>query len=696
MRAASWLRSTCAVLALLAPGCASAPAPVEPAREDKLARLLSLEDQRSLGQGEVVARLAEPDARTRARAALVLGRVGEVSAAAPLVTTLSDPSAYVRSTAAFALGLLELDVAELPQDAVAALTEALHDPDERVRGRAAEALARKQGKTAAEPIAKALVDWLPAGQESYDWTEDLEVSSLRFARFDLRLGVLALGRIRNLQWSWNVLATPGGTPRFVWWPAAWAASRFDAEEMQPLFLFYAGSPDPAYRVWGARGLGSLTPERSKDHVRLLLFDPNEKVRIEAVRAAAALRLHELAPDLLDRVSADTRYVQIETLRALAELRAPDAVEPLIDLLGSPSPWVRANVLPALARQDPEGFWLLLSGLGEDPAWEVRAALADLMGRLSGDRAVSRARAMANDPDPRVRARALAAFAHHGAVATEVLLEHLGAEDPFERAAAAEGLNRLAELPEDAAERVRARFADETHPLAASRLLSTLGSLDPSSAERTAREALGDERYVVRRSAARLLVRIGAEPRPPPVSPVETARSLEDYASLVDPPFSPQAFVRTSRGPIELELFVADAPLTVANFVSLAREGFYDGLPVSRVVPNGFVRSGDPRGDGHGGPDHTIRSEINERPFLRGTLAMHDTGKDTAGSQFFITHWPMPELDGRFTVFGQVTRGMAVVDLLEPGDVIEEIAIWDGVTSPYATSSADGATGTAPR
>jgi cyclophilin family peptidyl-prolyl cis-trans isomerase/HEAT repeat protein len=683
MRAKCAPKASSIALVLLFSGCATTPPPPEISREERIGRVFQLADRRSLGQGELASFMREPDPMVRAQAALAAGRIGDASAAGSLTELLSDPSAYVRSTAAFGLGLLE---GELPEATAARLSEALEDSDARVRGRAAEALARQAGEAAAEQIADAFVDRLPDGTETHDWTEDLSASALNFEHFDLRQGLLSLGRLRSLRWAWSLLATPGETPRFSWWPAAWAASHIGATEMQPLFLFYAGSPDPAYRVWGVRGLGSLGAERAQGHVRLLLHDPNEKVRIEAIRAIKALRIAELGPDLLDRLSADTVYVKIEVLEALGELRVPSSLDPLTDLLGSPSPWIRASVLPALARQDADTFWLLLSGLGDDPDWMVRGSLAELMGRLSGERPVARVRATLNDPDARVRAMALSAFAHHGDVASASLLEHLSADDPFERAAAASGLGRLAEVPAGAADRVLAAFESEQEPLAAATLLDALAKLSPSTIERTARGALGHERYIVRRKAADILVRIGAERRRPPVGAFDTDLAPNEYVRLVETPFTPQAFLRTSQGPIELELFVADAPLTVHNFVRLARDGFYNGLPVTHVKPNGFVRTGDPRGDGNGGPGHTIRSEINERPFLRGTLAMHDVGKDTAGSQFFITHWPMPELDGRFTVFGQVTRGMTVVDALEPGDTIEEITIWDGVTSPYRSAA----------
>ena len=104
-------------------------------------------------------------------------------------------------------------------------------------------------------------------------------------------------------------------------------------------------------------------------------------------------------------------------------------------------------------------------------------------------------------------------------------------------------------------------------------------------------------------------------------------------------------------------------------MTLARKGFFNGIAIHRVVPDFVVQDGDPRGDGEGGPGFTIRDEINQRPYLRGTVGMALDWQDTGGSQFFITHSPQPHLDGRYTVFGHVVSGMEVVDRLVPGDFV---------------------------
>jgi peptidyl-prolyl cis-trans isomerase B (cyclophilin B) len=123
-----------------------------------------------------------------------------------------------------------------------------------------------------------------------------------------------------------------------------------------------------------------------------------------------------------------------------------------------------------------------------------------------------------------------------------------------------------------------------------------------------------------------------------------------------------ATMHTNHGPIGLELFSEDAPKTVENFEKLARDGFYDGLAFHRVIPDFMIQGGCPRGDGTGGPGYTFEDEFNSNKVVRGALAMANAGPNTNGSQFFIvTTKEASWLDGKHTVFGQVTEGMDVVD-----------------------------------
>ena len=126
----------------------------------------------------------------------------------------------------------------------------------------------------------------------------------------------------------------------------------------------------------------------------------------------------------------------------------------------------------------------------------------------------------------------------------------------------------------------------------------------------------------------------------------------------------QATLHTSKGPIGVELFADDAPKTVENFVTLARDGYYDGITFHRIIPDFMIQSGCPRGDGTGGPGYEFEDESNDHRIVRGALAMANRGPHTNGSQFFIvTAEECSWLEGKHTVFGHVVEGMTVVDAI---------------------------------
>jgi peptidyl-prolyl cis-trans isomerase B (cyclophilin B) len=138
-----------------------------------------------------------------------------------------------------------------------------------------------------------------------------------------------------------------------------------------------------------------------------------------------------------------------------------------------------------------------------------------------------------------------------------------------------------------------------------------------------------------------------------------------------------ATIKTSRGDLVLDLFAADAPNTVNNFVFLAREGFYDNTTFHRVIADFMAQAGDPTGTGRGDPGYRFNDEKNTRKHLTGTLSMANAGPNTNGSQFFITHAPQPHLDGKHTVFGQLKdpkQGMEVLLKIKQGDKINKVEI----------------------
>jgi peptidyl-prolyl cis-trans isomerase B (cyclophilin B) len=145
---------------------------------------------------------------------------------------------------------------------------------------------------------------------------------------------------------------------------------------------------------------------------------------------------------------------------------------------------------------------------------------------------------------------------------------------------------------------------------------------------------------------------------------------------IDPKKVYRVTIDTTRGIIELELSPHHAPKTVNNFVFLVREGFYDGVIFHRVISDFVIQGGDPTGTGRGGPGYQFEDELKGNPLKheRGAISMANSGPNTNGSQFFITHSPQPHLNGKHTVFGKVVNGHEVVDAIQQGDRMERVSV----------------------
>lgn len=263
-------------------------------------------------------------------------------------------------------------------------------------------------------------------------------------------------------------------------------------------------------------------------------------------------------------------------------------------------------------------------------------------------------------------------------ASQVLQEWLKANDVITRSTAAE---LLGEQPPSEA---NTRALIETLPRAlrdrdlndaALAILDALGKQKNKEANDAIKTALNSEDHLIRRKAVALLKANGAGDFSDRIGLVKTRYTDADYRrAIARTGRRVTATVVTSRGSFVIEFLPEDAPLTVDNFIQLAKKGFFNGQTIPRVVPNFVIQAGDPRGDQNGGPGYQIRCEINEVPYERAAVGMALSGKDTGGSQWFVTHSPQPHLDGGYTVFGRVIRGMGVVDDIARGDVIRRVIV----------------------
>jgi len=166
--------------------------------------------------------------------------------------------------------------------------------------------------------------------------------------------------------------------------------------------------------------------------------------------------------------------------------------------------------------------------------------------------------------------------------------------------------------------------------------------------------------------------------PAPTPQPEPAKKPKTYSApppmTIDVNKQYTATLETEKGKMVLELFAKDVPVTVNNFVFLAREGFYDGTTFHRVIPGFMAQGGDPTGTGRGNPGYRFDDEFTEHKHVAGTLSMANAGPNTNGSQFFITYTPQHGLDGKHSVFGQLIEGMDVLEKIKQGDTIVKITI----------------------
>jgi cyclophilin family peptidyl-prolyl cis-trans isomerase len=704
--------SALAISCLIAvPACVPTPPPKLPAANivpdgQKLAWILQLEDQRILhiepppeppppppvkgkkpvpvaappkpsSQPDLAVLVHDSEPRIRRRAALAIGRVKSRDGIPLLTSILGDTDPDVRAMAAFGLGLIGEASVE------SALTPLLSDTAPLVRGRAAEALGSIGAKGAAAAIGQ-MVGEYARGSAVAAMQPDDESAKLAPEAQAFELGLFALVRLR----AYDPMATAvltGDQPVSNWWPVAYALQRVEDPRAAPALLQLLGAKGRYTRAFAARGLGGLK-DQSAVKPLLAWLDPAARsgleVTVAAIRALAQIGA-PAAAEAIARLAGDPAThpnIRLEAVNALAALRAPAGLPTVQDLLTDEWPSMRAAAIKAAAAIDQESFIAVLSGMEADRHWRVRSALAEALGTLSPEVVLERAQSMLKDDDKRVIPVVLSSLNRLKAPGLrEILLEQLQDSDFVVRGAAASVLGGL--KPDGAAEALRQAYKrglSDAPYSARTAALEALTNYGAAEATDTLKQALEDKDWAVRVRASDLLAKLEPDAPPRPIAPVPSPPIAPyDDPQLIAPATSPHAFIETSYGTIEFELAVLDAPQTVRNFIALAAKGFFNGLEVHRVVANFVVQDGDSRGDGEGGPGYTIRDELNERPYVRGTVGMALEWRDTGGSQFFITHSPQPHLDARYTAFGHVINGLDVLDKIKPGDVIQRVRVWDG-------------------
>jgi cyclophilin family peptidyl-prolyl cis-trans isomerase/HEAT repeat protein len=697
--------------------------PAKAIPDDVMLRIVRAEDERRWDNALGIL-LFDKEARVRERAALAAGRIGDERAVASLVSLLqTDREASVRAMAAFALGETEAVTG------AAALSEVAQKPREtsEVRARAIEAL----GKVVAALPKTEEARSRELGEVILKTLDDELKRSPRPSREVILLGLTAALRSRPAN-AGPVVA------KFL--SSADARVRADAENTlarlrskdanEQLRTLLANDADPVVRANAARALGAAEDAASFDQLAARVGkDSDERVRVSAIRSLGSLKDGRAAAPLLERavalmpgyraaktsVNAHPRETSelleiatslgrvlantnderaVEWLRSLRETEtsAPEIetafarLAPFVYLRETPFNKLADERFRANVMKDWRRVSALSQGLAEIAGISAAQAGSGIVG-LQADAQIT-LRSWLDDTNlPALAApdvlNALAAFKPNDL--GQLLRKQMSAKDVIVRSTAAGQLGELA--PDEANARILAdslpvASRDELND-AALAILDSLAKQKTPAANEAIKTMLNSPDHLIRRRAVALLKANGAGDFSERISIITSRNTTADYArALARLGKTVRAVVNTDKGSFTIELLPDEAPLNVDNFVQLAQSGYFNNVTFHRVVPNFVIQGGDPRGDGNGGPGYQIRCEINEVPYERGAVGMALSGKDTGGSQWFITHSPQPHLDGGYTVFGRVREGMDVVDRIARGDVIQNISVTE--SSPPAS------------
>ena len=680
------------------------------------ARIIQLEDERNLNGDELAKLLKHASPKVRERAALAIGRIGDKRGTDALIELFNqDQDANVRAMAAFALG--EMEDAKAATALSSAISSLLAPPHKReeptlVRARVCEALGKilSANRNPSTPDlgivrdASELAKQLPAPQTRLTADEKVLAGSVITALMRLQVSISIEPLTRQLK----------STDADLRAQAANALSRIrqPIASAVPALLEALDDSDHNVRANAARALGVSKDARAVEPLIKLLGDKEEQVQVSAIRALAAIGdkaavepLAELGDKLLERsdpknnpaiahhsainplleiVAAlgsgkDERSIQfVRSVRSRFEVGTYREVEIAMAKLSGKEfatgmsslgiffrkgDWRRAGNLVAAVRElRPEEFDLL-----ED----YFIALDDALGRRK-----TTGRALNRVMPEILRSASKLDQKNKDEEYVEMLVSGLSESEVSIRSTAATLL--IEHANDKAFEALRKAFtearADKDND-AKLAILTALSKYKSEKAIEAVKTALTDSDHLVRRRAVDLLKQSGAGDFSDRIGIVKTGHEKLFYQRVAARQNKKViATIHTDKGAITMELFPAEAPITVESFVTLARKGYFNGVTFHRVVPNFVIQGGDPRGTGEGGPGYQIRCEVNTRPYIRGAVGMALSGKDTGGSQFFITHSPQPHLDGGYTVFGQVTKGMDVVDRIVRGDTIRRIQI----------------------
>jgi cyclophilin family peptidyl-prolyl cis-trans isomerase/HEAT repeat protein len=650
---------------------------------DIFAKILQREDSRWIGSDSFLAdQTRSSNTSIKMRSILALGRIGDPRALPWLFERLGDLNPLVRARALFSIGEI-IDPSNLQHEGynfrpewLSTVLASLSDPDTLVRLRAVETLGKSGDKSSAGRVITAI----------FENTGNVEM---------VGQGLMALVRMGDPSNIERVLALKDHSSAEVRWRLANAIYRLRNASAAAQLKVLLADNNSQVRAQSARAYG-LTGESAVAVLTPLLRESNLTVRIETARGlgltrstAAAQPLADFIQQHLSPVPGEDEHAIAAAAEAWGNLKSTIGMDVIARLARDRRPAsAPAVVALAKARKGDETFPAEID-VTNDPFWLQRFKVQAL-GENATPAALQKLLSIAGYALARSERRLLLPWCLDAIIQTgqeaapETFWRYLSDPDAILRAHAAQALVALSKRSEraawrkDALDRVMQNyFKFQSEQTVDARLAAEdfVGTLDAQTALPLLERMTRDVDRNVRLHARELLKSKFQRIAPGIAGLVNTGRNHNFYVNALQTinQYTGARF-STDRGDWTITFFGSDAPLTVFNFIHLVRQGYLNNLTFPRVVPDFVIQGGDPRNDTDGGPGFSIRCEINERPYLSGTVGMALSGKDTGGSQYFICHSPQSHLDGGYTVFAQVETGMSVVNKILLGDRVWSITL----------------------
>ncbi|MBS4029485.1 MAG: peptidylprolyl isomerase [Ignavibacteriales bacterium] len=662
-------------------------------QREKLKTIYELQDTRVQKDKRILTLLRDGNAAVRERAAAACGNLQDTTYVEELLKLLSDKNENVKNASSLALGQTVSQMSDAGRKKI----------EKQFFGKKLFSTPRmfeEFGKFCTQEGLKQFAEFVSNEKNE----ENKEAILLGIARAAHRNITHSKSTLLALRWYRHNERKICGNAMFALFRIGNVQEIKDSLEK---ILMFDKDSDAFLRVNGVSLLAKIgEPQRTLPVLATLSeSDKDWRVRVGATRAIGKFDLvlyQGMLFSLLPLISDSNEHVSLAALEALKTFSNGDSLREEM----SKELW---NALVLVAENKESKFSLRQQG-------EAIVVLAKLFGTRASEHTPIRAKTAKNLTAKIIEAQAFIA----GEESFQTLLDYISSDEPLFARTAIEGVQSSTKHSKAAKERISRAYE---------KLLETFSSSNDFSVLTTIATALGDSLFVNETSIEPLIIVFERQQHPDGIevqqeilstlgkikskkaipflekklkhtdrtvaqkaadalkaitqkdyskkitSATKPAHTDLDWEFLFSLPEKPTVEIVTSKGSITLELYRDDAPFTVMNFLKLAKKGFYNNTFFHRVVSSFVIQGGDPRGDGWGGPGYAIRSEFSTQKYdVEGVVGMASAGKDTEGSQFFITHLPTPHLDGRYTIFGKVTKGMDVVNNIFVGDQVVEVKI----------------------